>query len=412
MAKICLVTPAQPSTNPRLVKEADALSEAGHEVHVIYAHVSSWADESDKVLLARRAWSYRRIGGRPGVKSFSFWWTQRRHRLAYRLAGHGFRHCFLDGWICDRVAPELKRAAESYVADVYIGHNTAALPAVVSAARKNRARCGFDIEDYFSGMDLYGAKPSHGTQVTTRIEASGLPQCDYLTAVSPEVAEVYQRTYGVAMPSVVLNVFPLIFRPAEWRSSRNEDPLTLYWVSQNIGDEKLDSVVRAMGQLRDLNIELHLRGTWHLGYRDKVMSLAASCGVRPERIISHPVQPADEMIRLAAAYDVGLVLEHNVSPFHDLCLTNKIFTYILAGNAVITTATKAHQNIAAKIGNAAFCYKSEDVQALTARLRLWYMDREALRAARRRAWDEGRSRYNWELEKNAFLGAIGPVLAG
>ena len=29
MSRICLLTPGQPSTNPRLVKEADALADAG-----------------------------------------------------------------------------------------------------------------------------------------------------------------------------------------------------------------------------------------------------------------------------------------------------------------------------------------------------------------------------------------------
>jgi len=32
MSTVCLVTPGQPSTNPRLVKEADALAEAGYDV--------------------------------------------------------------------------------------------------------------------------------------------------------------------------------------------------------------------------------------------------------------------------------------------------------------------------------------------------------------------------------------------
>ena len=34
MARICVLAPGQPSVDPRLVKEADALHEAGHEVQV------------------------------------------------------------------------------------------------------------------------------------------------------------------------------------------------------------------------------------------------------------------------------------------------------------------------------------------------------------------------------------------
>jgi len=56
MAKICLLTPTQPSVNPRIVKEADALAEAGHQVHVLCGHTIAWADESDILLLQKRNW--------------------------------------------------------------------------------------------------------------------------------------------------------------------------------------------------------------------------------------------------------------------------------------------------------------------------------------------------------------------
>jgi len=37
-ARVCLVTTGQPACNPRLVKEADALAEAGFDVHVVAAY--------------------------------------------------------------------------------------------------------------------------------------------------------------------------------------------------------------------------------------------------------------------------------------------------------------------------------------------------------------------------------------
>ena len=47
MARICLVTPGHLSTNPRVVKEADALSESGHHVRVIAADYLRWARAAD-----------------------------------------------------------------------------------------------------------------------------------------------------------------------------------------------------------------------------------------------------------------------------------------------------------------------------------------------------------------------------
>ena len=79
MARICLVTTSQPSANPRLVKEADALVAAGHDVHVVGAHWVDWATEADAALIAARGWSFsfvdwrktgpaRRCGGRRGSR--------------------------------------------------------------------------------------------------------------------------------------------------------------------------------------------------------------------------------------------------------------------------------------------------------------------------------------------------------
>jgi len=49
LKKIVLITTGQPSCNPRVVKEADALSAAGHEVTVIYNYYIGWADENDQL---------------------------------------------------------------------------------------------------------------------------------------------------------------------------------------------------------------------------------------------------------------------------------------------------------------------------------------------------------------------------
>ena len=45
--RVTLLTTGQPSTNPRLVKEADALASAGFDVSVIGIRRAGWADASD-----------------------------------------------------------------------------------------------------------------------------------------------------------------------------------------------------------------------------------------------------------------------------------------------------------------------------------------------------------------------------
>ena len=60
--KILIITTGQPSLNPRMVKEADALSAAGHEVEVLYQYWNEWASEMDASLLKTKKWKATRIG--------------------------------------------------------------------------------------------------------------------------------------------------------------------------------------------------------------------------------------------------------------------------------------------------------------------------------------------------------------
>jgi hypothetical protein len=50
---ICIVTQLHVSSNPRVVKEADALTEAGYSVAVIAPDFSAWGREADKEFTER-----------------------------------------------------------------------------------------------------------------------------------------------------------------------------------------------------------------------------------------------------------------------------------------------------------------------------------------------------------------------
>ncbi len=65
MKKVVLLTTGQPSTNPRIVKEADALHAAGFSVTVLYCYFIDWAVSSDEKLLISVPWVHKLIGGSP-----------------------------------------------------------------------------------------------------------------------------------------------------------------------------------------------------------------------------------------------------------------------------------------------------------------------------------------------------------
>lgn len=410
MASICLITPGQPSINPRLVKEADALVEAGHEVHVICSHVIGWADEADKKLLVSRGWTCSYVGGEIG--SWEYAWTRLRHGLIRKLFGGSQTGTWISYRALTRVTPELLNAVETYEADLYIAHYVGALAAAVRGASKDHAAVGFDAEDLESAYYHASTGPSGIDGLIEAVERECIGKCCYVTAASPGIAAAYQTRYRIT-PTTILNVFSLDERPVELRRTSPSGPMRLYWFSQTIGPERgLEDAIRAMGKLKGHKIQLHLRGRVRSEYWNSLQRLMQESGVESQALVLHAPISSEEMIRAAAEFDVGLALEQPVSFNRDICLTNKIFSYLLAGNAIVGSDTSGQRPIMEQIGRAGFLYAAGDVAALAEGLWLWYNNREELHAARHEAWLWGTRRFNWDLEKKKFVEVVNKILIG
>jgi glycosyltransferase involved in cell wall biosynthesis len=394
-----------------LVKEADALVEAGHDVYVIGAHWAEWASATDARLLADRGWTCTLIDWRRHASPRLFWKTRAR----LRMARAGISIPMVSNWLLpaalSRLTPELTRAALERPADLYIAHNLGALPAAAVAAARHRARLGFDAEDFHSG-EFSSGDTSRAALAVLKAERRFVPHCDYVTAASSGIAEAYAPLCRTGLPVCVLNVFPLASRPSTQRTA-TQGPLSLYWFSQTIGPRRgLEDAVAAMGRFADGEIELNLRGNWQAAYHETIIELARASNVNPARIIWHAPADPDQMVALAAGFDVGLALEPGATPNNDVALSNKIFTYLLAGAAVVATGTRGQASVVDAIPDAARSYRPGDIDAMAKILRRWVDDRTSLHAARQAAWTYGATRYNWDREKREFLDVIDGVLRG
>ena len=177
-----------------------------------------------------------------------------------------------------------------------------------------------------------------------------------------------------------------------------------YWFSQTVGlDRGLQAFIRAMARTT-MRVTLDIRGSNRWGHGDSLMELARELGVA-DSVRLLPMAAPQEMVRLAADYDVGLSLETDVSENRRVCLTNKIFTYLLAGVPVLLSNTPAQDALAPELGAAARVVSLADPAGIAAVLdRLAAPDERS--AAREMAWRLGRERYNWDVEKKALLSSV------
>jgi glycosyltransferase involved in cell wall biosynthesis len=167
--------------------------------------------------------------------------------------------------------------------------------------------------------------------------------------------------------------------------------------------------VSALGHLGDLRVELHLRGEWQPGYEQQLRGLSSKVGLSASQLIGHPPAPPSQMVRLAATYDIGLALEPGTSQNSDLALSNKLFTYLLAGTPLVATATTGQRNLTETLGAAARSVPAGNPAALAAAIRS-YADQSALQAARSAAWSLGERKFNWDVERVKLVSAVERVL--
>ena len=404
-----MVTAGHLATCPRMLKAADALAMAGYRVRVVSTRHIAWATAVDDVVRAprRASWQWTVVDYSRGGSPATYAWSGARRRLARSVAGAiGVSRCpvAIAARAYGRVHSELVRRAIAEPSDLYYGGTTGALAATAEAARRTGVPYALDLEDFHSGEhDEARSRFTHS--LARRIEGSILPGAAVLTASSSAISAAYNDTYGVS-PVTVRNTFPL---PARAPDVHRRDPerLKLYWFSQTIGPGRgLEDAVRAIG-LAGVASELHLRGRLVPAYGTVLVRLAAQVAPRLTIVVHEPASP-DAMVELCREYDVGLALEQNHVVNRALCLTNKAFTYVLAGLAVAMTDTPGQRPLGLDLGDGAVLYSPGDVSGLGERLKRWATDDEALIRAKKAAWQAARTRWHWEHaeERGALVAAI------
>jgi glycosyltransferase involved in cell wall biosynthesis len=403
--RICLVSSGHIGSNPRLVKEADALHEAGARVHVIALDITrvEHVQQRDRAIIESAPWSCDRVsaGGTLARKSRSL--AGRIGKALYRL---GLRQPAVLHWAYHPMIAPLGATAARTAADLYIAHNLAALPAAARAAKQHGARLGFDAEDFHSGQLSESPQADLERRLTRALENAYLPQCEHLTAASPGIARAYARACGVPQPEVVLNVFPKIEAPQQPtpRGSACSKP-SLYWFSQTVGpDRGLETVVRALA-LSTARPTLFIRGSVVPGYEALLKALAAEQGVADRIVLLPPALPG-KMIELAASYDIGIASEPGHTANNRIALSNKLFTFMLAGLPVLASDTEAQAEIARVSQGAVFIYPKNMADQLARQIDRLCLQPAALSRARHSAWQKGQQRYNWDAEKQHLLEAV------
>jgi hypothetical protein len=391
------------------VKEADALHAAGYDVTVIATKTMEIVEPRDRALMQRIPWALQRVD----LGSRLQWRARRVKQMAARGMLRATGSARFAGQAFSPYTGPLQEAALAMQADLYIAHYPAALPAAAVAAQRYDAQLAYDAEDFHVGQPPDEPAFDEERALLRLVEGQYLPRCSYVTAASPGIADALAETYAISRPQVILNLFPLDQAPPvpTVRGTAAPGP-SIYWFSQTVGPNRgLECAIEAIGRAAT-KPHLYIRGTPTQNYPDELQSFAERFGAA-ERIHLLPPNSPDEMVRLAAQYDLGLCSEPGHTWNNRIALTNKLFTYMLAGVPPVMSDIPAQVSLAETAGLGDLIYRRGDPPALAALLDHLLGDADRLAGLRARVWKDGQRRWNWEAEAPALVdavrGAIGPV---
>lgn len=379
------------------MKEADTLADAGYTVTVLYMYWNAWGADFDQELIGSKKWQAICIGGDPQYKKARYFLS----RLIYKLGQTVSRKTkgrFMADIAVARASYFLIREAKKHTADLYIGHNLGALPAAVRAAKANNKPCGFDAEDFHR---YENSNDDNNTNVIlkTQLENKYIPKLDYLTTSSPQIAIAYGQIFVNSKPTVLLNVFP----KSDCTIADTISPLKLFWFSQTIGPNRgLDDIINALKTLDSGCFELNLLGDKSPGTGSFINAIVNS-GIN---LKLHPPIHPDKIITFANQFDIGLAMENKAPTNRDICLTNKIFTYMQAGLAIIASDTTAQTALINKNPTIGHLYPAGDPRAMADILINYYRNRASLINAKNESLRLGQVQYNWEVESIKFLQVV------
>jgi len=400
LKKICLITPGHISSDPRLIKEADTLSKNGYKVHLIFTQYMPYLIQDDnQILRANPDWTFDFLN-----------WSRLDFRSKINRIKSGFLKEFEKHVPVNRFSNSYAiylnrnyswqlRKAIAQNADLYIAHNLGALPVAVNAAKKTNAKSGFDGED-FHRNELSDDQNDADVKLNSIVEQKYIPYLSYFTAASPGIATKYAGIFKREVTTIV-NVFPKITIAKIIHN--HQRPLRLFWFSQTIGPNRgIETIIEAVS-LSNLTVELHLLGNVGKKYISKLEQLLSLTAKRLLLTLHAPISP-EEVFNLAATFDIGIASEQRTPLNRDICLTNKLFTYIQCGLAIAVSSTSAQKDFIEKYPGTGKLY--HDAAELAQILTLYDQQRDSLHQTKENNYQLGQDTLNWENESKKFLNQI------
>jgi glycosyltransferase involved in cell wall biosynthesis len=262
-----------------------------------------------------------------------------------------------------------------------------------------------DLHEWVEGLTNIDPE-RHQQAMADEREAIHTP--DFLFTVSPQIGEIYVKTYGLAQTPLTLLNAPLFTNPGahncgDIRSALSIPaavPLGVY--CGNVGATRaLHEFVPVLAQFPDLHIAFVTNSKGD--YLEHLKGLAAEGG-GDQRIHFHPYVPPDELPKFLSTATFGF---HSLQHYGngEVALPNKMFEYLHAGIPAIVSDVAAMKEFVTE-HRSGITFRAGDVSSVADAVRAVLQTPDSYRPTKELA-----QRFSWEEQEKKLLHAYEPFLA-
>jgi len=393
--RICLIFEHSLSHYTRILQEIAALQLAGASVHLLTSFSGS---EQPPAGVAR---TVSPLEAEAQIPASGLAW--RPARIADNIA-RGVLRRVLAPLLRSRVSRVRVAALRALASDcdLFWVIDFPSLPTAVAVAKETGTRVLYET------VDLVPEYPYRGERYrrdALALERALLGEIDGFITAADSYADYYVEKYGAALSRrpIVRDNMPDHIVSAPRLTSR---PLQLLFLGSLMFDRPVYELIDAMALVRT-DVTLVFQGKNYLG--DEPASRVTAHGLASRVRIIEPC-PAEEIVEVAARYDIGIVALRGDNENERRASTSKLFTYMSAGLAILGSDLPGISRVVNQYENgvlvpgmtAAAWAEAIEQTAAMADSQIDAMKKRSLLAAQEHSWERQRSLFIQE-----FLTALG-----
>lgn len=290
-------------------------------------------------------------------------------------------------------------------ADLIYGFSSMTYPAWMSA-KLLRVPFAFDMEDYHPWENVYHTNVERERRRREAILKKILPDMSWVSFASPMIQKQTEKLLEAGSSQLKVS-FTLnnTFRASDFvLEPSSGEKVRFVWFSQTVSYGRgLELILPYIMKFKD-KVELTIIGNMDEHFRQDYLS------INLENIHILPAMCQSDLHRRISQYDIGLATEifSDLEDNKALCLSNKIFTYLLSGLFIFATDTPAQKDFI-ESHPAHGMVVTPDAQSLESGFQFMIDNISKIRVEKATRFDAAR-KFSWENEQKYLLREMRKVL--